>query len=136
VPHDKAATERLGEFRCAYFARDYEATCAFYGEGLGLETLESWDRGPDNRGTLFRAAAGVIEIMALPGTPEPGAAWDYRAPRGVTLVIEVGDVDAWHRRAVERELEIAEGPVDRPWGHRSVIVRDPGGVTLYLFTAR
>ncbi len=45
------------EFRCVFFARDYESTVAFYRDGLELPVVETWDRGRDDRGTLFRAAS-------------------------------------------------------------------------------
>ena len=46
----------MPEFRAAYFPRDYETTLAFYREGLELPVVESWDRGPSDRGTVFEAA--------------------------------------------------------------------------------
>ena len=38
-----------GQFRFSYFTPEYGATVAFYGDGLGLPILESWDRGLDDR---------------------------------------------------------------------------------------
>ncbi len=95
--------------------------------------MEAWDRGPDDRGTLFQAAAGIIEVLARPGTPPATTPWDLRPPQGAMLVIEVDDVDEWYRRAVDRTLPITEGPTDQPWGHRSLYLTDPDGITLYLF---
>ena len=54
------------EFRCAFVARDYKASVAFYRDDLKLNKVGGWDRGHDDRGTLFAAAAGIIEVMALP----------------------------------------------------------------------
>ncbi len=54
---------RAGQFRFSYFTPEYEATLAFYRDGLGFSILESWDRGLDDRGTLFGAASGVIEVL-------------------------------------------------------------------------
>lgn len=124
-----------GEFRCAFFARSYAASLAFYRDGLGLDVIESWDRGRDDRGTLLRAGRGVIEVLARPASPPPDTAWDYRPPAGVTLVLEVADVDARHERLVAAGVAVAEGPTDQPWGHRSVVVEDPDGLRLYLFSA-
>ncbi len=124
----------MPEFRAAYFAQDYEATLAFYRDGLELPVIESWDRGRDDRGTIFRAAEGRIEILALPEEREEGSAWDYRRPAGVFLVIEVEDVSAAYERARARGLSIREDLKLQPWGHRSFVVADPEGFGIYLYT--
>jgi len=54
----------VGQFRFAYFTPHYESTVAFYRDGLDLPVIETWDRNPDDRGTLFGAASGVIEVLA------------------------------------------------------------------------
>ncbi len=122
------------EFRCAYFARDYEATLAFYRDGLGLPILDGWDRGRDDRGTIFGAGAGAIEVMALPLVQRPDAVWDYREPQGMLIVVEVEEVEALHRRSSERGLAIREPLKDQSWGHRSFVVSDPDGVGIYFFS--
>jgi len=124
----------MPDFRCAFFARDYEASLAFYGDGLGLETVDSWARGPDDRGTLFTAASGIIEVLALPHEPEAGGVWDRREPAGVTLVIEVSEVDRLFERVVEKGLTVKEPLTEQPWGHRSFVLEDPDGVSLYCFS--
>ena len=123
-----------GQFRYAFFARHYEATIAFYRDDLALPVMESWDRGPDDRGTLFQAAAGMVEVMAFPPQPEEDAPWDYRQPQGVWMVIEVEQVDQLYQRALARNLPLREGLKEQPWGHRSFMVSDPNGLTIYFFS--
>jgi catechol 2,3-dioxygenase-like lactoylglutathione lyase family enzyme len=67
-----------GQFRFAYFTPKYEETVAFYRQGLELQSIEAWDRTPDDRGTLFGAASGVIEVLALPRDAQPDHLWDER----------------------------------------------------------
>jgi catechol 2,3-dioxygenase-like lactoylglutathione lyase family enzyme len=122
------------EFRCGFYARDYEETLAFYRDGLQLPVLQSWDRSPDDRGTLFAAASGIIEVQALPRQRVLTGVADTRPPQGVGLVIEVDDVDAWYQRAVQKGLPIAEGLVNQKWRHRSFRLTDPAGVGLYIFS--
>jgi catechol 2,3-dioxygenase-like lactoylglutathione lyase family enzyme len=127
----------IGEFRIAYFTPAYEATVAFYRDGLELSVLSSWDRPGDDRGTIFAAAAGQIEVLALPEdrpAGEPVGPWDRRPPQGTTIVLEVDRVEERHRRALERGLPIAQGLTDQRWGHRSFCVREPNGLVLYLFS--
>src|SRR5688572_25588777 len=88
----------IGEFRCCFYARDYEKTLAFYRDGLEFPVLSSWDRSLDDRGTLFGAASGVIEVLALPRPQQQKPGEDYRAPQGVSLVIEADDVDASYQQ--------------------------------------
>jgi catechol 2,3-dioxygenase-like lactoylglutathione lyase family enzyme len=122
-----------GQFRFAYFTPQYEATVAFYREGLELPVLETWDRHPDDRGTLFGAASGMIEVLALPRGGASAHLWDARPPQGAFMVIEVPDVEAHYQRAVAQGLPITQGLTDQDWGHRSFCIRDPNGLTLYFF---
>jgi catechol 2,3-dioxygenase-like lactoylglutathione lyase family enzyme len=112
---------------------DYAATVDFYREGLELPVLESWDRDPDDRGTLFAVASGIIEVLALPKTGGPSFLWDERPPQGTFMVIEVDDLEARYERAVEKRLPIKQELKDQEWGHRSFCVTDPDGLTLYFF---
>src|SRR5437588_661089 len=122
------------EFRCCFYAADYEKALAFYRDGLELPVLQSWDRSADDRGTLFVAASGIIEVLAMPQQRPLMGISDTRPLQGVGLVIEVDDVDAWYQRAVQKGLPIAEGLVNQKWRHRSFQLTDPAGVGLYLFS--
>ena len=123
-----------GEFRCAFFARDYERTLAFYRDGLELPVIEAWNHGPDDQGTLFSAASGLIEVLKLPQRQEPDSVWDYRAPQGVWVVIETDDVKAWYGRALQKGLPIKEKLTDQEWGHRSFRLVDLDGIEVYVFS--
>ena len=123
-----------GEFRFAFFARDYDRSLAYYRDGLELPIRDSWDRGPDDQGTVFRAASGLIEVLRLPRLQEPDGVWDYRAPQGAWIVVEADDVDAWYGRVVEKGLPIKEPLMDQEWGHRSFRLVDPDGIELFVFS--
>ncbi len=123
-----------GQFRCAYSTPHYEATLDFYANGLDFPVLHSWDHGPDDRGTLFSAFSGIIEVLALPENPEEDSVWDHRAPQGVSIGIEVEDVDAMFDKATDRKLPIRETLGNRPWGHRNFTLIDPNGVAIYFFS--
>lgn len=122
------------EFRFAFFARDYERTLKYYGDGLNLPIVDSWDRGPDDRGTVFGAASGLIEVLKLPRHQEPHDVWDYRVPQGVWVVIEAEDVDAWYKQVLKKRLPIKEQLTDQEWGHRSFRLVDPDGIELFVFS--
>jgi len=123
-----------GQFRFSYFTPKYEETLAFYRQGLELPIIEAWDRSPDDRGTLFGVASGVIEVLALPGNTGSDHLWDDRPPQGAFMVIEVEQVDSLYQRTVEMGLPIQEELKDQAWGHRSFCIREPNGLTLNFFS--
>jgi lactoylglutathione lyase len=59
---------------------------------------------------------------------------DSTAPRrpGGEVVFLVGDVDAEAERLRAAGATILSGPVDRPWGHRTLHMEDPDGFVVEL----
>jgi catechol 2,3-dioxygenase-like lactoylglutathione lyase family enzyme len=125
--------DRSGQFRFSFFTQDYEATVAFYRDGLELPVLEFWDRSPDDRGILFGAASGMIEVLAFPRSGHASHLFDDRPPQGAFMVIEVDDLEDRYRRAVEKGLPIKQKLTDQDWGHRSFCLSDPNGLIVYFF---
>ena len=125
----------MAQFRFCYFTPKYEETVSFYRDGLELPLLESWNRNPDDRGSLFQAAAGIIEVVVRPTGPSSHL-WDDRPPQGACMVIEVADVDDAHRRAVAKNLPLTQPLTNQSWGHRSFCLREPNGLSLYIFSER
>jgi catechol 2,3-dioxygenase-like lactoylglutathione lyase family enzyme len=123
-----------GQFRFSYFTRDYDTTVSFYSDDLELPVVESWNRSADDRGTLFAAASGIIEVIFRPDNPTSFHGWDDRPPQGAFMAIEVPDVEYAYRRATERHLSIREELTIQPWGHRSFCLRDPNGLVIYVFS--
>lgn len=117
-----------GEFRFIFRARDYEAAVDFYRDGLELPVVGSWDQGPAQRGTLFQAASGIIEVLAR----TPGR--ECVSLQGGELAYEVNDVDEWYRRVQEKGLPVRGELADKPWGHRSFSITDPDGIKLILYS--
>lgn len=122
------------QFRFAYFTPRYAETVDFYREGLGFAVMHSWDRSPDDKGTLIEAASGLIEVLAIPESGECDHLFDDRTPQGAFMVIEVEDVEGAYRRAMEKGLPIQQELMVQSWGHRSFCVREPNGLTLYFFS--
>jgi uncharacterized glyoxalase superfamily protein PhnB len=52
------------------------------------------------------------------------------------LTVEVSDVDAVHKRALDRRLEVVYPLTDEPWGVRRFFVADPNGVVLNVMSHR
>ena len=123
-----------GQFRFGYFTDRYEETVAFYRDGLGWPVVHAWDRSASDKGTLIGAAAGLIEVLAKPNG-ESDHLFEPRPPQGAFMVVEVHDVDAWYAHAVAQALPLQQALTDQAWGHRSFCLREPNGLTLYLFSS-
>lgn len=52
---------------------------------------------------------------------------------GLTLCLEVADVDAEARRLLKEAVPVVVPLKDNPWGDRSIILRDPIGIRVYVY---
>lgn len=121
-------------FRFSYFTTDYDATVALNRDGLELPVAGSWDRGGHDRGTLFAAASGLIEVLPRPEDEDAEPLFDPRPPQGAFMVIEVADVEGEYRRAVDNGLPIQKKLSRQSWGHLSFCVTEPNGLTVYIYS--
>ena len=53
--------------------------------------------------------------------------------QGLTLCLEVADVDAEAERLTKAGLPVEVSLRDNPWGDRSIIFRDPIGTHVYVY---
>ncbi len=113
----------MSEVQVLVGARDYDASTRFYRELLAFPVQEEWD-APGGRGTLFSAGGAVVEVI------EDSPHHPAEEPRGVALAIEVEDADALHEPVVPAGVTPTERLGVRPWGHRSLQIRDPASLPL------
>lgn len=116
-----------GEFRCVIFTNNYPSTVAFYRDGLELPIVDGWDRGPDDKGVLFGAASGIIEVVAGPHR-------ESASFRGGMILFEVEDVDVRYLMARRKELPVHQELRNQSWGHRDFKLTDPNGIVVGLFS--
>lgn len=116
---------RQGEFRFYYFTLLYEQTVAFYRDILGFDIYHDWNRGAEDRGTIFRSpnGAGFVEIEA--GRRPP-------AIRG-GFYIEVADVESRYEDARRRGAPILRELGATNYGHRNFKTANPNGVEVCFF---
>ena len=111
--------------------RNYEAMVEFYRDRLGMSVRQAWDH-PGDRGTLLsfggKTSNTVIEVIELGEEAVPGV-----KPINVVLSIEVSAVDEWHDQLIDREVTIARGLEDAPWGHRSFGIDDLDGFRIWYY---
>ena len=101
----------------------FDEVVRFYDEGLGLPSVEGWDRS-GGRGRRFDLGSLRLEILDNARERQPLCLFEP-ADR-FHLVIEVEDLEAaWNQLAVE-----APSPQPTSWGARLFQVRDPDGVPV------
>lgn len=124
-----------GEFHFIYNTNEYDSTIAFYRDGLELPIIAAWDEGPEDRGTVFRAASGIIEIMAHPVTSkESWRVYSGDLLQGANLAIEVEDVEGWYRRAIDKKMSIKHPLENFNWGQRGFALLEPNGMVVFLYS--
>lgn len=123
----------LGKIRLIFVTKKYAATLAFYRNGLGLPIVEAWDHGLQERGVEFQAGSGSIQFTAL--APQSGYTLGLSTDHhGVSIGIEVTDIESWYRRARENQLEISQELSSLPWGEQGFTLVDPNGIGVYIYS--
>jgi len=56
--------------------------------------------------------------------------------KGLTVCLEVADVDAEAARLTKAKVPVVVPLRDNPWGDRSIILRDPVGVHVYVYQCK
>ena len=107
----------------AFATNSFETMVHFYGELLGFEVVEEWDR-PRGRGRRFDLGGGLrLEILDNVREPHP-VRLDTSAR--VHVVIETADIEAlWNGLKVA-----APPPGDTSWGALLFQIQDPDGVPV------
>lgn len=113
------------EFRYSYSTTLYSETVSFYKDLLQWEVYNSWDRGINEKGTIFKSPnrTGLIEI--LEGTVNPTLQGE--------LYIQVEDVDHFYEMIVKKNITIINPLSDTSYGHRNFKITDPNNLVIGLF---
>ncbi len=108
----------------------FEALLAFYQKLSGLEAVRLADGFAELR---FEGAVLAISSQQLVARFNAGAAI-AAANRSAILEFEVRDVDAVRDGLLEDGVEIAMPVTRMPWGNLSLLVRDPDGNLVNIFS--
>ncbi|MEN9715236.1 MAG: hypothetical protein RJA35_703 [Actinomycetota bacterium] len=116
-------------FALTLFVRDLEATKAFYGLGIGLPLLFE-----DEVSAVYRCGQTIINLLL------DGEAVELVAPAKVSgtnsvkavYTLRCADIDGAAAQLEEAGVKLLNGPIDRPWGVRTVSFQDPSGHTWEL----
>jgi len=84
----------------------------------------------ESEGYLSLAASHGAEIAFMKQDTCPPALF---SGEGLTLCLEVTDIDAEAARLSKAGLPVVVPLRDNPWGDRSIIFRDPVGIHVYVY---
>jgi lactoylglutathione lyase len=108
------------------YVADLDRALGFYRMLLGVEGSPRSETYAEIR--LAHAKLGFYLRDALPGLiGRPG-----RPGPDAEVLFLVDDVDAEADRLRDAGVRVLSGPVDRPWGHRTLHLEDPDGHVVEL----
>ncbi len=112
-------------FSVTLFVDDLAETERFYHEVFGMPLVHK-----DADAIAYRFPNIVVNLLLASAAPElivPAPVGPRDTPARMMLTLEVDDVDAFavHLRALG--VRILNGPLNRPWGPRTVTIADPSG---------
>jgi catechol 2,3-dioxygenase-like lactoylglutathione lyase family enzyme len=104
-------------------AKDFYATA--FGQGVSFEDADS---------AVFRVGSTMVNLLKATAAPELVDPAPVGTQEGVRAVytIPVDDVDAAAAELAAAGIALLNGPMDRPWGPRTLSFRDPAGHTWEL----
>jgi lactoylglutathione lyase len=110
------------------FVGDLERSTAFYRDVIGLPFKLEGDGYVEfaTQGTRF----GLYDRNRLRELTGQGTEAPERPGGEVVFLVE--DVDAEAERLRAAGVTVLKGPVDRPWGHRTLHLLDPDGFVVEL----
>ena len=117
------STENAPTVWPTFRARDARALIDFLVEAFGfVRNVVYEEDGVVVHAQLDWPEGGGIML----GQDRENTTWD-RKPGTAGAYVVTADIDALHARAVAAGADILEGPVERDYGSRDVVVRDPEG---------
>jgi len=115
--------------------RGQEAS-AFYAKAFGAEEIFRTLADDGKRLLHCRLSINGDILMFSDDFPEMRGGAAAPAPAGVVLHLQVGDADAWAKRATDAGAEVVMPIQDMFWGDRYGHIRDPFGHPWSLGSAK
>ena len=105
---------------------DVVRAAEYYRDKLGFEILGYFLTPP----VCAMVRRDDVEIHFGKSERGPAAPGSARRGDGLDAYIFVADIDGLYGEFRGRGAEIVEGPVDRAYGRREIVVRDPDGFRI------
>jgi catechol 2,3-dioxygenase-like lactoylglutathione lyase family enzyme len=124
------------ELRVALTTEAFDRLASFYRNGLGLEPAQVWpeDQG---RSLVLDMGKATLEVFDEKQAHTIDQIEVGRRISGqVRLALQVPDLNAAMKRLLAHGATVVHGPVNTPWGDRTVRFEDPEGMQITLYQAR
>jgi predicted enzyme related to lactoylglutathione lyase len=109
---------------------DLERLITFYAALTGLQPIR---RSPEFAEFHTETATLALSTERMVKQFNAGLAI-AGANRSAIVEFEVEDVDAIQKRATEAKLDVGMAPTTMPWGNRSMLLKDPDGTVVNVFS--
>jgi lactoylglutathione lyase len=129
VEEDRGMDVSKGLFAITLLVEDLAAAKDFYARAFGEEIVHE-----DDDSALLRIGGTFLNLLATSAAPELVSPASIGSGGGVRAVytIPVANVDAAAAELEAAGIALLNGPMDRPWGPRTLSFRDPFGHTWEL----
>jgi len=125
----------IREFRATLEAKDFDRTCQFYAEVLGLPRLASRDE-PVGRSATYQAGAAQVEVRGpARGQGKNRTAGHHPPDAPVLLTLVVGSAEKVYEELVFRDQNVPGGLRYDPSGKLVFETHDPDGVRIRFIEA-
>ncbi|MCY4652752.1 MAG: VOC family protein [Dehalococcoidia bacterium] len=113
--------------------RNIDLSTSWYTDKAGFSLVFSMPGPGDTASLAHLRWRKYADLLLVPGTNSAYAT--HAKGAGVTLcfLVETETVDDMVARLAESGVELEEGPVERPWNTREIVVLDPDGYRLIFF---
>lgn len=112
-------------FATTLFIADLERTKSFYSAAFEKSPVYE-----DPNSVVFQFGESLINLLIeseAPGLISPALVAPQESGSRVQFTIQVEDVDAQAARLEKLGIPLVNGPMDRPWGIRTLLFADPDG---------
>ncbi len=117
------------EFRFSFFTQKFKETIAFYKDTLSLPVVDSWNRGFNDSGYLFKAASGHMVVLQ-------SATKQVEPLMDAVLLIQVEDLEKQYQFCLAQGIEIVQDIQKREWGDRDFKIIDPNRLVLGFYSRK
>ena len=124
-------TLRLRALQPSFTVGDLQRSVQFYSDVLGFIVSQRWSNDDGSlRGVMLKAGSCEIGL----GQDDWKKGRDRRKGEGFRLWCTTAqDIDALAARIKSAGGKLTEGPMDLPWGGRSLSVADPDGFNISIY---
>ncbi len=131
----ETAVRPIHELRVAVTAPDHESAVLFYRDVLGMPQLADWTSS-DGKVVVLDGGRGTLELIDEAQASYVDANEVGRRVAGqIRLALEVDDSPTLAERSRKNgAVLLGKGPVNSPWGDRTVRLSAPAELQLTLFT--